>query len=184
MTNEQLSELGEALSLLSAKSSVLREREELKALMTEVSGLEASEVKKQLEGEAVAEEAADQEQQAQLASSNASSETSAEEKKKQGKTLAQQSAATRSLMKRVSKMLSKIDEQLEAYDKDVGSRMHIIEASPSGKISVDDLEHALKLIKHRPEPEVLEKLVDKLDVDNDGLVPLEDVLGESRIDKF
>lgn len=35
MTTEQLKELGEALSILSAKSSVLKERDELRALMEE-----------------------------------------------------------------------------------------------------------------------------------------------------
>jgi LETM1 and EF-hand domain-containing protein 1, mitochondrial len=35
MTAEQLRELGEALSILSAKSSVLKERDELRALMEE-----------------------------------------------------------------------------------------------------------------------------------------------------
>lgn len=77
-------------------------------------------------------------------------------------------------------MLQKIDEQLEEYDRDVGSRMNIIEASPSGKISVDDLEQALRLIKHRPDEGILESLVDKLDVDNDGLVPLADLVELAR----
>lgn len=35
MTTEQLKELGEALSILSAKSSVLKERDEMRALMEE-----------------------------------------------------------------------------------------------------------------------------------------------------
>ena len=35
MTTEQLKELAEALSILSAKSSVLKERDELRALMEE-----------------------------------------------------------------------------------------------------------------------------------------------------
>lgn len=77
-------------------------------------------------------------------------------------------------------MLQKIDTQLEEYDRDVGSRMNLIETSQTGKISVDDLEQALRLIKHKPEDEVIEKIVDKLDVDHDGLVPLDDVLELAR----
>jgi len=42
MTTEQLKELGEALSILSAKSSVLKERDELRSLMQE--NLSAEEV--------------------------------------------------------------------------------------------------------------------------------------------
>lgn len=187
MTNEQLSELGEALSCLSAQSSVMKEREELKKLMEEVSGLEASEVQRQLEADHVSEEGDAASAAAKDATASGAeaegqaAEESASEKKKQAKHISNQSAATRSLTKRVSKMLKKIDQQIEAYDKDVGSKMHLIEASSTGKISVDDLEQALRLIKHRPDEEVLEKLVDKLDVDNDGLIPLEHVLGESKL---
>ena len=42
MTTEQLKELGEALSILSAQSSVLKERSELRGLMEE--NLQAEEV--------------------------------------------------------------------------------------------------------------------------------------------
>lgn len=42
MTTEQLKELSEALSILSAKSSVLKERDELRVLMDE--NLQAEEV--------------------------------------------------------------------------------------------------------------------------------------------
>lgn len=43
MTSEQVKELAEALSVLSAKSSVLKERQELRALMEE--NLQAEEVR-------------------------------------------------------------------------------------------------------------------------------------------
>lgn len=131
MTEEQLSELGEALTILSAKSSVLRERKELSDLMNELPPDDSSE-----DG----------------------------------------SPKAKSLYRRVRAMLQRIDKQLEEYDRDVGGRMHLIEASSTGKISVDDLEQALRMIRHRPDEEKLDKLVDKLDVDLDGLVPLNDVL--------
>lgn len=175
MTNEQLYELGEALSILSAKSSVLKEREELAQLIKEVSEVDTkldegskpdsdklSETTKVVASEVKSSEFKDPSSTSEQSSTPSPSPTA--------------SSSSRSLAKRVRSMLEKIDLQLEEYDKDVGSRMHIIEASPSGKISVDDLEQALRLIKHRPEDEILEKIVDKLDVDNDGLVPLTDVL--------
>lgn len=162
MTNEQLTELGEALSILSAKSSVLREREELAQL---VKDMEASGVCGDGDKEKTGE-----------SSKPVQESTDAE----QSSVSAAMSSTSRGLAKRVRKMLEKIDAQLEDYDRDVGSRMNIIEASPSGKISVDDLEQALRLIKHRPEEEILERLVDKLDVDNDGLVPLADVVELAR----
>jgi LETM1 and EF-hand domain-containing protein 1 len=46
----------------------------------------------------------------------------------------------------------------------------------SGRISVQDLEQALKVIKHAPPPEVVQGVVKKLDVDDDGYVVLEEIL--------
>uniref|UniRef100_V5GT45 Mitochondrial proton/calcium exchanger protein n=2 Tax=Kalmanozyma brasiliensis (strain GHG001) TaxID=1365824 RepID=V5GT45_KALBG len=163
MTNEQLTELGEALSILSAKSSVLKEREELRQLIKEVS---SSEAPKTEEGTAAAAPSPSTDKKP--------SEPEAE--KSEASTSSSSSSSTRSMTKRIKSMLQKIDTQLEEYDRDVGSRMNLIETSQTGKISVDDLEQALRLIKHKPEDEVIEKIVDKLDVDHDGLVPLDDVL--------
>ncbi|PWN40419.1 LETM1-domain-containing protein [Ceraceosorus guamensis] len=170
MTNEQLTELGEALSILSAKSSVLKERAELAQLIKEVAGEENISVSELTASESTAASAE------QKDSSSSESKESAEG----GATSSSVSSASRSLAKRVKAMLKKIDAQLEEYDKDVGSRMHIIETSPSGKISVDDVGQALRLIKHKPDDDVLEKIVDKLDVDNDGLVPLADLVELAR----
>ncbi|KAI9056898.1 LETM1-domain-containing protein, partial [Trametes sanguinea] len=133
MTTEQLKELAEALSILSAKSSVLKERDELRALMEE--NLQAEEDPKSPSG---------------------------------------------ALTKRIRTMLEKIDKQLDAYDARVGSSLQMISATPDGKISVQDLEKALAVIKHKPDEEVSHKVIEKLDVDKDGYVELEHVLGLVR----
>ncbi|KNZ45896.1 hypothetical protein VP01_770g3 [Puccinia sorghi] len=130
MTSEQLNELGEALSILSAKSSVLKEKTELKQLAEE--NQEASE---------------DPDNHASAA-----------------------------LVKRIQKMIQQIDQQIEEYDKEVGTRMHQINIGQDGKISVADLQKALEAIKHRPTDEAIKILIEKLDVDHDGFVPLEHVL--------
>ncbi|WFD30057.1 LETM1 domain-containing protein ylh47 [Malassezia sp. CBS 17886] len=151
MTREQLSELGEALSILSAKSSVLRERQQLAQLMKELPH----------DGDAASEpDDADKTDQPTY------------------------SPTTKALYKRIRSMLERIDKQLEDYDHDVGTRMHLIETSSTGKVSSADLEQALRLIKHRPGDETLHQLVEKLDVDLDGLIPLEHVLELAREDEF
>lgn len=186
MTKEQLLELGEALSLLSAKSSVLREREELNRLVRESEGLLSPEPSGEDEAQTVGRVAA--ESSSSTASDSSVLAVAADEAREAGKgepasapevqpvEEKKTSVAARSLAKRVNKMMAQIDAQLEAYDRDVGSRMHIIEASPTGKISLADLSNALRLIKHAPGEDVIEDIVDKLDVDHDGLVPLADVL--------
>ncbi|KAG8697835.1 hypothetical protein FRC09_007618 [Ceratobasidium sp. 395] len=142
MTTEQLTELGEALSILSAKSSVLKERDELRALMEENQrGVE--EAASQTEGEQVP-------------------------------------APSNPLSKKIRAMLTKIDKQLEAYDAKVGSSLQMITCDSQGKIPVHDLERALRVIKHAPGEDEIESLVRKLDVDHDGYVVLEHVLGLVR----
>ncbi|KAA1471302.1 LETM1-domain-containing protein [Dentipellis sp. KUC8613] len=135
MTSEQLTELGEALSILSAKSSVLKERDELRALMEE----------------------------------NSQAETEEDDK-----------SPSAALVKRIRSMLTKIDKQLEEYDARVGNTLQMISCDPQGRISAQDLEKALAVIKHRPDDDVIQNVIEKLDVDKDGYVELEHVLGLAR----
>ncbi|KAF8126259.1 hypothetical protein EV363DRAFT_1115980, partial [Boletus edulis] len=133
MTTEQLKELAEALSIMSAKSSVLKERDKLRALMAE--NLQAEEDPKSPSG---------------------------------------------ALTKRIQTMLTKVDSQLEEYDSRVVSSLQMISADAQGRISVQDLEKALVVIKHKPDDEVGQAVIQKLDVDNDGFVEIEHVLGLVR----
>ncbi|KAF5330536.1 hypothetical protein D9619_005537 [Psilocybe cf. subviscida] len=130
MTTEQLKELSDALLVLSSKSSVLKERDELRHLMEE--NLLADEDPKSPSG---------------------------------------------ALTKRIRSMLTKIDTQLQEYDNRVGSSLQMISADAQGRISVADLEKALAVIKHKPDDEISHAVIQKLDVDNDGFVELEHVLG-------
>jgi len=77
-------------------------------------------------------------------------------------------------------MLTKIDKQVEEYEGRVGSSLQLISADAQGRISVEDLEKALAVIKHRPDDEVGQAVIQKLDVDKDGFVELEHVLGLVR----
>ncbi|KAJ7219194.1 LETM1-like protein-domain-containing protein [Mycena pura] len=133
MTTEQLKELADAMSILSAKSSVLKERDELRALMEE--NLQVDEDPKSPDG---------------------------------------------ALTKRIRTMLTKIDKQLEEYDSRVGSSLQMISADAQGRISGADLKKALAVIRHKPDDEVGHAVIEKLDVDKDGFVELEHVLGLVR----
>jgi len=77
-------------------------------------------------------------------------------------------------------MLTKIDSQLQEYDAKVGSSLQMISADAQGRISIDDLKKALDVIKHKPEQDVVQAVIQKLDVDQDGFVELEHVLGLVR----
>ncbi|KAK4698812.1 hypothetical protein P7C70_g7457, partial [Phenoliferia sp. Uapishka_3] len=128
MTSEQLTELGQALEILSAKSSVMKERTELRQLMDEQKMQE-------VEGE-----------------------------------------KPNPLAKRIKGILTKIDKQLEEYDNEVGSKLHMFETDHEGKISTSDLKSALEVIAHRPTDEAIAILLEKLDVDHDNFVPLAEIV--------
>lgn len=84
-------------------------------------------------------------------------------------------------------MLTKIDSQLSEYDARVGSSLQMISCDPQGRISVEDLEKALAVIKHKPDEEIGHAVIQKLDADKDGFVELEHVLGlvrEEGLGKF
>jgi LETM1 and EF-hand domain-containing protein 1, mitochondrial len=85
-----------------------------------------------------------------------------------------------SLIKRIRTMLTKLDTQLEQYDSRVGSSLQLISCDARGRIPVADLHTALGMIKHAPEAETVAQLGAKLDVDGDGFVELEHVLGLVR----
>ncbi|KAI9456449.1 LETM1-domain-containing protein [Russula earlei] len=135
MTTEQLKEFVEVLSVLSTKSSVLKERDELRHLMEENQ-------------QAASEEAEDPKATA--------------------------------LVKRIRNMLTKLDKQLEEYDARVGNSLQLIACDAAGRIPIRDLAKALSMIRHKPEEDVVAHVVDKLDVDHDGYVELEHVLGLAR----
>ena len=77
-------------------------------------------------------------------------------------------------------MLTKIDSQLQEYDARVGPSLQMISCDAQGRISAEDLQKALNVIKHKPDAEVVDRIVEKLDVDKDGFVELEHVLGLVR----
>lgn len=83
-------------------------------------------------------------------------------------------------MKRICNMLTKLDKQLEEYDARVGSSLQLIACDAAGRIPIRDLAKALSMIRHRPEEDVVAHVVDKLDIDHDGYVELEHVLGLAR----
>lgn len=151
MTTEQLKELSEALSVCSAKSSVIKERDELRELMEE--NLSAEEVI-----------------HLSLLWLNFVNISFVQDPK----------SPSGALTKRIRSMLTKIDAQLHEYDSRFGSSLQMISADPQGRISVQDLEKALAVIKHRPDDEVGQAVIQKLDVDKDGFVELEHVLGLVR----
>ncbi|GJJ74841.1 LETM1 and EF-hand domain-containing protein 1, mitochondrial [Entomortierella parvispora] len=139
MTEEQLLELREALCIMSSRSAVLEEREELEDLKED-----RMEYKEDIEELA----------QVQRKEHNVS----------------------RRLGSRLEKMIAKLDQELTAYDADVGNKLQAFQANERGELSVADIEAALRVIKHAPDADNIKQIVKKLDVDGDGLVLLSHIV--------
>lgn len=146
MTKEQLSELAEALNILTAKSSIVKERRELQTLLEDNLLSEAVRL---------------------VAGCRRDDTLQMQESKERPDETDQKTVA---VSKRVRSMIKKIDSQLEKYDEKVGSSLNIIHTNAKGQISLKDLETAFRAIKHAPDEEMVEKLGEKLDVDKDGFV--------------
>ncbi|KAF8129614.1 hypothetical protein EV363DRAFT_1417698 [Boletus edulis] len=84
------------------------------------------------------------------------------------------------LTKRIRTMLTKVNSQLEEYDSRVISSLQIISVDAQGRISVQDLKKALAVIKHKPDDEVGQAVIQKLDVNNVRFVKIMHVLGLVR----
>lgn len=127
MTEKQLSEIAEALSVLTARSSIMKERDELKSLLED-----------NLLSEAVSSRDKGRLRKLIIFVSQESKE------RQEG------ASPTVAVSKRVRAMIKKIDTQLEKYDERVDSSLNVIKTTPLGQIPVEDLKKALKEMKHRP----------------------------------
>lgn len=83
---------------------------------------------------------------------------------------------SRRLGSRLEKMIAKLDQELTAYDADVGNKLQAFQANERGELSVADIEAALRVIKHAPDADNIKQIVKKLDVDGDGLVLLSHIV--------
>lgn len=52
----------------------------------------------------------------------------------------------------------------------MGDRLNLVQIDADGKIRTGDVRKALEIIAHAPDPAVIDDIVAKLDVDQDGFV--------------
>lgn len=77
---------------------------------------------------------------------------------------------------RIDKMVDKIEAELAKYDQEIGSSLNLVRPDEEGKITIADLEEALKLIRDHPDDERIKKIVMKLDADGDGVVAMDEII--------
>ncbi|TPX62897.1 hypothetical protein PhCBS80983_g00074 [Powellomyces hirtus] len=77
---------------------------------------------------------------------------------------------------RIDKMVDKIEAELAKIDAEIGSSLNLVRPDEQGKITIADLEEALKVIRDHPDDERIKRIVVKLDADGDGVVAMDEIL--------
>lgn len=73
-------------------------------------------------------------------------------------------------------MIFKLESELLKYDSQIGTKLNLVKPTVDGQISIQDLEQVLRVIRDHPDDERINKIVKKLDADNDGMVLLDEII--------
>ncbi|KAJ3033156.1 hypothetical protein HDV00_006685 [Rhizophlyctis rosea] len=84
--------------------------------------------------------------------------------------------ASSRISQRVDLMITKIESELAKYDAEIGSTLHLVRPDEEGRITIEDLESALMVIRDHPDDERIKRIVMKLDTDGDGKVAMEEII--------
>ncbi|KAJ3093645.1 hypothetical protein HK100_006508 [Physocladia obscura] len=87
-----------------------------------------------------------------------------------------ESKAATTVSSHVEKMISKIEAEINKIDSEIGSKMNVIQPDARGKMTVEEIQNALSMVKDNPGDERIKKIVQRLDSDGDGEVSTEEVM--------
>ena len=73
-------------------------------------------------------------------------------------------------------MITKLESELAKYDSQIGTKLNLVKPTVDGQITIGDLEQVLRVIRDHPDDERINKIVKKLDADNDGMVLLDEIV--------
>ena len=75
----------------------------------------------------------------------------------------------------INTLITKIEEEINQLEDQVGASLHLVKPNIKGQITIVDLRLALQTIKHPIYGKSADALIDKFDVDQDGLVSIEEM---------
>ncbi|KAK5814197.1 LETM1-like protein-domain-containing protein [Linnemannia elongata] len=166
LTTVQLLELRKALFVMTAPSPVIEERVKLEGLKEQQT--QQAKVRQQEQGTFFSHDiisSSPSQQNQQDSNTATATATTAPETK----------VADRLLGSRVEKMISKLDEELQAYESYSQEKFKPMETNDRNELTVAEVEAALRIIKHTPDEETIRLIVQKLDIDGDGLIQLDHI---------
>jgi Ca2+-binding EF-hand superfamily protein len=72
-------------------------------------------------------------------------------------------------------MIEKIEKELVKYDTEIVSKLNFDHPNLEEKVTIQELENTLRVIRDHPNDERISKIIAKLDSDNDGLVAMHEI---------
>eukprot|EP00834_Sanchytrium_tribonematis_P001635 NODE_41_length_34096_cov_2.002235.p31 type:complete len:116 gc:universal NODE_41_length_34096_cov_2.002235:18392-18045(-) len=81
----------------------------------------------------------------------------------------------------VKNLVEKISKELDTIDQQIGSSLNLVVPNPKGQITIGDLRIALKTIKHSVDNHQIDTIVQKFDIDKDGLISIEEMEKELNL---
>ncbi|KAF8944469.1 hypothetical protein BGZ47_004191 [Haplosporangium gracile] len=160
LTTVQFLELRKALLVMTSPSPVIEERVKLEGLKEQQA--QQAQARQQDQGTFFSHNIVSFSQQQQRESNNTTTAPGTQ-------------AADRLLSSRVERMISKLDEELQAYETYSQEKFKPIETNDRNELTVAEIEAALKIIKHTPNDDTIKLIVQKLDIDSDGLIQLDHI---------
>ncbi|KAG0297770.1 hypothetical protein BGZ96_004961 [Linnemannia gamsii] len=157
LTTVQLLELRNALFVMTSPSPVVEERVKLEGLKEQQ----------------VQQAQARQQDQGTFFSHDTSSSHAHYQEASTGTSIPK--VSDRLLGSRVEKMISKLDEELQAYETYSQEKFKPMETNDLNELTVSEVEDALRIIKHTPDDETIKLIIQKLDIDGDGLIQLDHI---------
>ncbi|KAG0379730.1 hypothetical protein BGX24_011921 [Mortierella sp. AD032] len=167
LTTQQFLELRKALLVMTAPSPVVDVRVKLEGLKEQQA--HQAQTRQQNQGtffshDIISQHKQPHHQQQQPSSADTTTATTASKTTK---------VSDRLLGSRVEKMISKLDEELQAYESYSLKKFKPLATNERNELTVAEVEAALKIIKHTPgDDATIRLIVQKLDIDGDGLVQL------------
>ncbi|KAJ3154214.1 hypothetical protein HK101_001672, partial [Irineochytrium annulatum] len=86
------------------------------------------------------------------------------------------SKATFRISSRVDKMIQRLEAELTKADSEIGSKLALLRPDEDGRLTLADLEEGLKVIRDHPDDERIKKVVQRLDIDGDGIVSMAEIM--------
>lgn len=157
LTTVQLLELRNALFVMTSPSPVIEERVKLEGLKEQQ--VQQAQTRQQEQGTFFSYDTSSSHAQHQEASTGTTTPK----------------VADRLLGSRVEKMISKLDEELQAYESYSQEKFKPMETNDLNELTVAEVEDALRIIKHTPDDETIKLIIQKLDIDGNGLVQLDHI---------